>query len=62
MPDEIKGHPALVLEHEHAPPTLVTVCASCGEIRTILFLSKDPWLCMACRVEGAAAPALYPVA
>jgi hypothetical protein len=58
----IKGHPALVLEHDTGPPTLITVCASCGKLRTILFLSKDRWLCMACRTEGATTPSLYPVA
>jgi len=58
----IQGHPTLVLEHEHAPPTLVTVCAACGQLRTILFLSRGSWYCTRCRAEGAAPPNLYPLA
>jgi hypothetical protein len=57
----IQGHPALVFEHDTAAPTLVTVCASCGELRTILFLRRDRWFCTRCRVEGAAPPNLYPI-
>lgn len=59
---EIQGHPALVLEHEHRQPTLVTVCAHCGQLRTILFLRRDRWYCTRCRAEGAAPPNLYPIA
>jgi hypothetical protein len=58
----ISGHPARLLEHDVGPPTLVTVCASCGELRTILFLRRDRWFCTRCRAEGAAPPNLYPVA
>lgn len=58
----IKGHPAILLEHASGPPTLITVCANCGKMRTILFLDKDRWICIACRIEGATAPNLYPVA
>jgi ribosomal protein L37AE/L43A len=58
----IHGHPAVVFEHEAAPPTLLTVCAECGQLRTILFLARDRWFCTRCRAEGAAPPNLYPVA
>jgi len=58
----IHGHPALALEQEAAPPTLITVCSSCGQLRTILFLRRDRWYCTRCRAEGAAPPNLYPVA
>lgn len=58
----IQGHPELVLEHEAGPPTLITACASCGQLRTILFLARDRWFCTKCRAEGAAPPNLYPVA
>jgi hypothetical protein len=57
----IGGHPALLLEHELGPPSLITVCAECGAWRTILFLSRDRWLCTRCRAEGVAAPKLYPI-
>jgi len=62
-PNEITGHP--VVELYLAPeqePTLITVCAACGRMRTILFLSKDRWFCFRCKTEGAAAPNLYPIA
>jgi translation initiation factor 2 beta subunit (eIF-2beta)/eIF-5 len=42
--------------------TLITVCANCGQMRTILFLTRDRWLCTKCKTEGAAPPNLYPVA
>lgn len=58
----IGGHPALLLEHEQQPPTLITVCAECGQLRTILFLARDRWFCTRCRAEGAAPPNLYPLA
>ena len=59
---EIQGHPAVLLEHETGPPTLITVCAECGAWRTILFLAEDRWFCTKCRAEGAAPPNLYPIA
>jgi hypothetical protein len=58
----IQGHPAFLLEHEMAPPTLITACADCGQLRTILFLARDRWYCTKCRAEGAAPPNLYPLA
>lgn len=60
---QISGHPTI--EHyasPDAPPTLITVCAECGQLRTILFLRRDRWYCTKCRAEGAAPPNLYPVA
>jgi hypothetical protein len=62
-PHEIGGHP--VMELYLAPeqePMLVTCCAACEQLRTILFLSKDRWLCTKCRMEGSARPNLYPIA
>lgn len=44
------------------PPTLITVCAECGNLRTVLFLAKDRWFCFRCKTSGAAPPNLYPVA
>ena len=41
---------------------MITVCAHCGETRSILFLRKDRWYCTKCRMEGIAPPNLYPVA
>ena len=59
---EIAGHPAAELYLElDEPPVLITVCANCGQLRTILFLDRDRWFCFKCRAEGAAPPNLYPI-
>ena len=60
-PDEIKGHPTVWLATD-TDPVLITACAACGELRTILFLSKDRWFCYRCKTEGASPPNLYPIA
>ena len=63
MGAEIAGHPAIELYFSlDAPPTLITVCAHCGEMRTILFLRRDRWYCTRCRMEGHAPPNMFPVA
>jgi ribosomal protein S27AE len=60
---EIRGHPVEPLLDERGNLiTMITVCASCGKTRTILFLARDRWYCSHCRAEGAAPPNLYPVA
>jgi hypothetical protein len=62
MAAEVYGHPVLELHADpDAPPTLITVCANCGQLRTILFLRRDRWYCTKCRTEGAAPPNLYPL-
>ena len=61
-PHEIQGHPTIELHHPTGPPTLLTVCAECGQLRTILFLARDRWFCTRCRTEGATPPNLYPIA
>jgi len=58
---EIQGHPAIELHLDNGPPQMITVCAHCGELKTILFLRRDRWYCTKCRMEGAAPPNLYPV-
>jgi len=57
----IGGHPAIEIQTDDQT-ILITVCASCGELRTILFLRRDRWYCSKCRAEGAAPPNLYPIA
>lgn len=62
-PHEISGHPTVELHvGPDVPPTLLTVCASCGQLRTILFLTRDRWFCTRCKTEGATSPNLYPIA
>lgn len=59
---EIAGHPSVEIYLEpDRPPALITVCASCGQLRTILFLTGDRWFCFRCKTEGAAPPNLYPI-
>jgi ribosomal protein S27AE len=60
---EIKGHPTVpLLDDVGNLKQMITACAHCGELRTILFLTKDRWYCSKCRAEGATPPNLYPVA
>jgi ribosomal protein S27AE len=60
---EIRGHPAEPLLDEVGNLIqMITVCAHCGNARTILFLSKDRWFCFRCRAEGVTPPNLYPIA
>jgi hypothetical protein len=60
--DEVEGHPVrevyLAAETE---PTLITVCAQCGHMKSIIFLSKDRWFCFQCKTQGETKPDLYPV-
>lgn len=63
MAAEIAGHPAVpLLDERGVTLTMLTCCAECGELRTILFLSKDRWFCTRCRAAGATPPNLYPIA
>lgn len=61
-PHEIRGHPKVWLQVAEQPPQLITVCAQCGNLKTILFLDKDRWYCWKCKQEGATPPNLYPIA
>lgn len=60
----ISGHPSLELEPigNNAVPVVITVCAACGEMRSVLWLDKDRWFCRSCRAEGVKAPNMYPIA
>ena len=63
MSSEINGHPTVPLLNEHGNLIqMITVCAECGNTRTILFLTRDRWYCSQCRTEGVTPPNLYPVA
>lgn len=62
MAAEIQGHPTVEIPDGAGGATLITVCAGCGRMRTILFLTRDRWFCTSCRLEGATAPNLYPIA
>jgi len=60
---EIQGHPVEpLLDARGNLIEMITVCAECGQARTILFLTRDRWYCSSCRASGAAPPKLYPVA
>jgi hypothetical protein len=63
MAVEIEGHPEVPLLDEHGElMQMLTCCAECGQLRTILFLSKDRWFCFHCKTAGATPPNLYPIA
>ena len=61
----IKGHPTVELPNKRGEPVLITVCAECGEMRTVLFLSygpnRDRWYCRNCRAQGDTRPAMFPI-
>lgn len=61
MSEVINGHPTVpLLDDTGEQIDLLTVCAECGSVRSILFLTGDRWMCVSCRVEGVAPPRLYP--
>jgi len=63
MIETISGHPSIELEPEvNGDPVVITVCAECGEMRTVLWLDKDRWYCRSCRAEGASPPNMFPLA
>lgn len=62
-PHEISGHPVVELYlAADQEPVLLTCCANCGNLRTIVFLTGDRWLCFTCKTEGSTKPRLYPLA
>lgn len=48
-------------KHPKSEPVVIYLCANCERMRTVLFLSKDRWLCTACRNEGVERPQLVPI-
>jgi hypothetical protein len=59
----VNGHPDVPLLNERGEQiSTLTVCAQCGELRTILILTGDRWYCSKCRAEGRTPPRMYPVA
>ena len=58
----IKGHPTRELLNDDQQPVVVTVCASCGHLRSVLWLTVDRWHCNQCKAEGVTRPNMYPVA
>lgn len=57
----IKGHPEIVQANAADNPVSITVCSSCGKMRTILWLDGDRWYCNNCRVEGSTRPKMFPI-
>jgi ribosomal protein S27AE len=61
-PEVIGGHPEQpLLDGAGELITMLTVCAQCGAVRSILFLTEDRWYCSKCRFECSVPPRLYPV-
>lgn len=59
---EISGHPAVIAPNMNDDPVVLTVCAGCGHMRSVLWLSGDRWFCSNCRAEGDARPTMIPIA
>lgn len=57
----IKGHPGIEYESADKRQLKVDVCASCGSMRSVLWLSVDRWYCRVCRNEGMQKPTMIPV-
>lgn len=60
-PHTIGGHPAVAAIPNSGRAFNLTVCAECGRMRTVLFLSRDRWYCTACRNSGDARPTTIPM-
>lgn len=50
----VQGHPATPLLDAAGNETgqMITVCADCGAVRSIIMLVHDRWYCSKCRSEG----------
>ena len=57
----IEGHPGIEYQSVDGRQLTVTVCAECGKLRTLLWLTGDRWHCSACRAEGVGRGKLVPV-
>ena len=59
----ISGHPTLELDPlAGSDPVVITVCAECGEMRTVLWLTEDRWYCGHCKHIGENRPHMFPLA
>lgn len=58
----IDGHPSIILPSDASGnQIMITVCAECEKMRTVLFLHEDRWFCTNCRNEGVVAPTMVPL-
>ena len=52
-PHTIGGHPAAPLVNDAGDTIqMITLCAECGTLRSIIMLVNDRFYCSACRAEG----------
>lgn len=52
----IKGHPSIEAVNNQGQTITINLCANCGAVRRVLYLSTDRWFCTACRNTGDARP------
>lgn len=52
----IDGHPSVEAHRPGAAPLQITVCADCGALSSVLWLSVDRWYCGKCRSSGDGRP------
>jgi hypothetical protein len=59
----IGGHPSILAHRDELglAPMRLSMCAGCERVKTIMFLSRDRWLCTHCRAEGDARPTQIPL-
>lgn len=57
----VQGHPSVAAITPEGREIRITVCAECGELSTILWLTKDRWYCRNCRTEGAGRAEKVPI-
>lgn len=61
MTTTIKGHPGVEYQSSDGRTLRITVCAECGELRSLLWLTGDRWYCRHCRAEGVGRGAQVPI-
>lgn len=57
----IKGHPGMDYQSADGRELRIQLCAECGAMRSVLWLTGDRWYCRACRAEGVQKPTVIPV-
>lgn len=58
----IGGHPSIPLYNSVGDvERMITVCAECGEMRTIILLVEDRWYCSSCKAGGVSKPKMFPI-
>lgn len=61
-PAVIQGHPhAIGVNAEYGQESRISLCAECGAMRSVLWLTGDRWYCRNCRNMGVANTKVIPI-